>query len=167
MKALTICNPYPQLILCGEKRVENRTWPTKYRGPLYIHAGKNRHWLTEEDSKRFPDMPFGAVVAIANVVDCVPIDRIENGDFDDQYPWLRKHEHANGPWCWILAIVAAIGPWPYRGMQGLFEIRDADLDAVANIVLGISEETSRASGTPERSDRIPPRMEATLTKEGT
>jgi hypothetical protein len=44
-KALTICQPYAELIARGEKVIENRTWPTSYRGPLLIHAGKSREWL--------------------------------------------------------------------------------------------------------------------------
>jgi hypothetical protein len=136
MKALTICNPYPQLILTGEKRVENRTWPTKYRGEMYIHAGKSREWLHADDLRRFPHMPFGAVVAIAEMVECTTIGRIEMGDFDKRYPWLRTHQHAEGPWCWVLDKVTPIGPWPYRGAQGLFEIND--LDEVANRELGIA-----------------------------
>lgn len=40
MKALTISQPYASLIARGEKFVENRRWPTPYRGPLAIHAGK-------------------------------------------------------------------------------------------------------------------------------
>lgn len=34
MKALTIHQPYAELIRRGEKVIENRTWPTSYRGPL-------------------------------------------------------------------------------------------------------------------------------------
>src|SRR3546814_4442712 len=45
MKALTICQPYAELILLGLKRVENRSKPTRHRGPLLIHAGKSRDWL--------------------------------------------------------------------------------------------------------------------------
>jgi hypothetical protein len=139
MKALTICQPYAQLIISGEKRVENRTWPTGYRGPLYIHAGKSRDWLDDIDLRRFPNMPFGAVVGIAELVNCVHIDRIEKGDFDQAYPWLLEHEHTEGPWCWILDKVCAIGPWPWRGAQGLFEIDSDELNRVANKELGIAE----------------------------
>jgi hypothetical protein len=137
MKALTICQPYASLIIRGDKRVENRTWPTSHRGPIYIHAGKSRQWFDDaqliHEFGRMP--PFGAVVGIADLVDCVTLGRIDMGDFDKKYPWLRGHEHANGPWCWILANVVPIGPWPYRGAQGLFEIND--LDEVANRELGI------------------------------
>ena len=44
MKVITICQPYAELILLGEKRVENRTWPTNYRGTIGIHAGKSKAW---------------------------------------------------------------------------------------------------------------------------
>lgn len=38
--ALTLHRPWAELILAAGKDVENRTWSTKYRGPLLIHAGK-------------------------------------------------------------------------------------------------------------------------------
>lgn len=74
MKAITICQPYAELIACGEKRVENRTWPTNHRGMLYIHAGKNRSWLDIEFTKDSYEidrptgiylemMDFGALIA--------------------------------------------------------------------------------------------------------
>jgi hypothetical protein len=138
VKALTICQPYAELIVRAEKRVENRTWPTGYRGPLYIHAGKSRDWLETSDLTRFPWMPFGAVVGTANLIDCIHIERIEKGDFDQKHPWLRTHEHTSGPWCWILANVAAIGPWPWRGAQGLFEIDSDELNRVANKEMNIA-----------------------------
>lgn len=136
MKALTICQPYAEMIVRGDKRVENRTWPTKYRGPLYIHAGKNKQWLDDGDLENFPNMAFGAVIATVNLVDCIHIDAIPSVHLDKKYPWLRNHEHVSGPWCWILDRVTPIGPWPYRGAQGLFEIED--LDRVANGELGVA-----------------------------
>ena len=39
MRKLTIRQPWASLIICGEKDVENRTWTTRYRGELAIHAG--------------------------------------------------------------------------------------------------------------------------------
>lgn len=141
MKALTICQPYAELILRGEKRVENRTWPTSYRGRMYVHAGKSREWWdAETDAKRFPNAAWGAVVAIATLADC-----INHGDlfgphrkWDEKYPWLREHAHTFGPWCWVLTDVTPIGPWPWRGAQGLFEINEAELGRVANRELRVS-----------------------------
>lgn len=114
MKALTICQPYAHLIVAGEKRVENRTWPTSYRGHLAIHAGKSRSWLAPGDEAFYPGMVFGAVVAIARLADCV---RLSNLPAD-----LKGHEHAHGPWCWLLEDVTPFPkPFPARGAQGLWE----------------------------------------------
>lgn len=41
MKAITIRQPWAGLIAVGEKVYETRSWPTKYRGPIAIHAGKS------------------------------------------------------------------------------------------------------------------------------
>ena len=40
-KAITIRQPWAGLIAVGEKIYETRSWPTKYRGPIAIHAGKS------------------------------------------------------------------------------------------------------------------------------
>lgn len=38
MKTITIKNPWAYLICSGEKNIENRTWPTKFRGRVLVHA---------------------------------------------------------------------------------------------------------------------------------
>lgn len=38
--ALSIRQPWAELILRGLKTIELRTWDTAYRGPLWLHAGK-------------------------------------------------------------------------------------------------------------------------------
>lgn len=40
MKALSIKQPWASLIASGIKDIENRTWKTKYRGRIYIHASQ-------------------------------------------------------------------------------------------------------------------------------
>lgn len=157
MKAITICQPYAHLIVGGSKRVENRTWPTRHRGRIYIHAGKSREWLTpftddlgnewqhlDGNTILVKRLAFGAIVAIASLVDCIEKTKIDSGACDEAYPWLRAHPHTHGPWCWILADVTPIGPWPWRGAQGLFDIDEDELDRVANRELGIKEPSTSA-----------------------
>jgi hypothetical protein len=136
VKALTICQPYAELIARGDKRIENRTWPTMYRGPLLIHAGKSREWIDFgydgngrqiDDEYLIPidEMHFGFVVATAKLSNCVKVEAIHDGKYDDIYPWAKTHEHANGPWCFVLDEVKRLPkPIQYRGAQGLFEIPD-------------------------------------------
>ena len=40
MKALPVTQPYATLVALGAKHIETRSWSTRYRGPLAIHAGK-------------------------------------------------------------------------------------------------------------------------------
>ena len=126
MKALTICQPYAHLIVVGDKRVENREWQTRYRGPLLIHAGKSRDWLTTDAA--VPNLVFGAAVGIVDLVDCLHIDTIHDGLHDDRYPWLRGHRHTNGTWCLILDNVRRFEtPLPWKGAQGFWNFPDAML----------------------------------------
>ena len=51
MRALSICQPWAELIARGVKRVENRSWRISekrrlaYRGRMLVHAGKSKDWL--------------------------------------------------------------------------------------------------------------------------
>ncbi len=38
--ALSIRQPWAWLIINGYKDIENRSWPTNYRGTFFIHASK-------------------------------------------------------------------------------------------------------------------------------
>lgn len=126
MKALTICQPWAELIASGAKRVENRTWSTKYRGELAIHAGKSRAFLGDEDDG---DYVFGAVIAVARLVEVVRLDEIAQkidpakglAEQDDKYAWVFGHKYAEGPWCWVLEDVRRVEPVYCTGKQGLWE----------------------------------------------
>lgn len=41
MKALTLWQPWASLMADGHKRVETRSWDSRYRGPIVIHAAKH------------------------------------------------------------------------------------------------------------------------------
>ncbi len=75
MKAITIKQPYASLIAAGIKKYEFRTWKTKYRGELLIHAGKS---IDKKAVKKFKeynlDYPTGCIIAKVNLVDCILID---------------------------------------------------------------------------------------------
>ena len=95
MKALTLINPWAVLVAILAKENETRSWGTRYRGPLAIHAGKG--WrkedrelcreepflsalqqvyaITDPDGADFSFLPRGAVIAIATLVDCRRIAR--------------------------------------------------------------------------------------------
>jgi len=121
MKALTICQPYAELIARGEKLCENRTW---WAGPLellVIHAGKSRRYLNVNDERDYPGMAFGAAVAVAELIGCVTPQAIERKRYS-RYLYLYGHPYVEGPVCWALTNVRALTPIPCRGHQGLWTV---------------------------------------------
>ncbi len=126
MKALTVCQPYARLIVEGTKRVENRSWPTRYRGPLLIHAGKSRRWLDTYDGPVPAGLVFGAILGIVELVACLHWDGYKITKLPQGYHWIAMHEFASGPYCWVLAdAVRFETPIPWRGAQGLWTVSTA------------------------------------------
>ena len=73
MKVLTIKQPWATLIMQGDKRFEFRSWQTKYRGELLIHAGKA---IDKEAMKRLSkylpkELPYGKILGKVKLVDCI------------------------------------------------------------------------------------------------
>jgi hypothetical protein len=72
LKIISIRQPWAHLIVSGSKNIENRVWPTSYRGPVLIHASLNverEAYLSHKlDPKR---LPRGGVIGVAEIVDCV------------------------------------------------------------------------------------------------
>ncbi|TDC30071.1 hypothetical protein E1211_24810 [Micromonospora sp. 15K316] len=83
-RAITVRQPYGQCIAIGRKTVENRGQGTDYRGPVAIHAGKRIQPGGDRDPRVIDlygrdastGMPLGAVVAVANLVDCHQMRRV-------------------------------------------------------------------------------------------
>ena len=102
MKVLTIKQPWATLIMQGYKRFEFRSWQTKYRGDLLIHAGKG---IDKEAIKRLEkylpkELLTGKILGKVTLVDCIKMspefkERLlkENKDiyakssFQENYGW--------------------------------------------------------------------------------
>jgi len=105
MKALSLWQPWASAVAIGSKRIETRSWPTNYRGPIAIHAAK--HLDRDEliyygscwswcgalratgkhmgDGKYLEDLlPFGAVIAIGRLVDCRPTGSFTVQELDEE-----------------------------------------------------------------------------------
>ena len=75
MKTITIKQPFATLIAEGLKEYEFRTWKTKYRGDILIHAGKGIDKKAMERYKHLNlDYPSGKIIAKATLTDCVFVD---------------------------------------------------------------------------------------------
>lgn len=102
MKVLTIKQPWATLIMQGDKRFEFRSWQTKYRGELLIHAGKG---IDKEAIKRLAkylpeELPSGKILGKVELVDCIKMssnfkklllnenkDIYTKSSFSENYGW--------------------------------------------------------------------------------
>lgn len=74
IRVLTIHQPFADEILYGDKWCENRTWETKYRGELFIHANK---WNRYEPAGESPGKGvIGAIIGKVTLADCFPVTSI-------------------------------------------------------------------------------------------
>jgi hypothetical protein len=76
MRAISIRQPWVDLILAGEKDIENRSRRTRHRGPLLVHAGKRLDMSAREELEALgfllPDDPMtGGIVGVVDIVDVV------------------------------------------------------------------------------------------------
>lgn len=75
MKVITVKQPFATLIAEGLKQYEFRTWKSKYRGPLLIHAGLGVDKKAMERYKHLNlEYPTGCIIAVVNMTDCVYVD---------------------------------------------------------------------------------------------
>ncbi|MEZ2226612.1 MAG: ASCH domain-containing protein [Microcoleus sp.] len=120
--AITLHQPWASLVAAGKKHYETRSWPTNYRGPIAIHAGKK----LEQDQSLLgllevplSSIPLGAIVAIAELTDCILMTKefiLKQSSFEQ---YLGCWEE--GRYAWKLENVRAIGPIPATGKQGLWK----------------------------------------------
>lgn len=70
VRALSVRQPWAALILDGAKTVENRTWPTRWRGTLAIHAGARPDPAAAElATTGVGSTPLGAYLGAVELVD--------------------------------------------------------------------------------------------------
>jgi hypothetical protein len=113
IKALSVRQPWADLIIRGIKAVENRSWSTKYRGPLLIHTGQkfdDRCVIQQQAQFNIdPDaLPYGAIVGIVDLDDIVT---------------SHHSQFFTGPYGWVLTNPRRFHrPITLRGRMGLFDV---------------------------------------------
>lgn len=127
MKCITIKQPYASLIANGYKLYEFRTWRTKYRGEIYIHAGLG---VDKEAMKRFEylnlDYPQGEIIAKASIVDCIEItDEVKEMLKEKDkivYQGAINHQGKN-EYGFVLENVEKIKPIKVKGKLSLWDYK--------------------------------------------
>lgn len=113
MKALSVKQPWAWLIVNGRKDIENRTWATKYRGRVLIHASKKVdtgaiHHLTLKLGVALPSFfETGGIVGEAEIANCVTYS---------QSGWFE------GPHGFVMQNAKPLPFMPCLGKLGFFEV---------------------------------------------
>ena len=122
-KVLTIKEPYVTPIALGRKHYETRVWPTKYRGPIYIHTAKTVMPDPIEGCEH--NLPLGFIVIKANLTDCIRMDEdfIEKIKHDpDEYAFGF---YEVGRYAWKLENVEVLStPIKASGKQRIWNCED-------------------------------------------
>lgn len=128
MKAISVKQPWAGLIASGFKRIETRTWSTKYRGPLLIvssqvYADVTEEWVAEHRDlltilvHTYPGLleEKGKALAMVDLVDCVPMKKEH-----EAVALCPVYEFA---WAWRLDGIHRIeNPFSVKGQLGLFDV---------------------------------------------
>ena len=104
MKAISLKQPWANLVANGEKTIETRKWTTKYRGDLVICSSQN------------PKIePYGKALCVVELYD---IKSMTKKDEDKAcckvYP---------GAYSWYLRNLRKIKPMPVKGSLGVYNIK--------------------------------------------
>ena len=122
--AISIRQPWAWLIIHAAKDIENRNWPTRFRGNVLIHAAKGMtraeyeeaydFVMCEVDSKicmpTFDSLPRGGIVGRMRISDCVT---------ESPSPWFC------GPYGFVIEAATSLPFHPCKGALGFFQSEHA------------------------------------------
>ena len=131
-KALSIRQPWAWLIVNGHKDIENRSWATRFRGPVLIHASKGMTRTEYDDCMhfavrgagvreyfpRFEDLQRGGIVGMAEITASVPPER------------RTSHWHMDGCHGFALRGAQTLPFTPLAGRLGFFDVPADVLDRI-------------------------------------
>jgi activating signal cointegrator 1 len=139
IRVLSLHQPWAACMAAGLKKIETRSWGTKYRGLVAIHAARKWDASLARATSAFPipvkevlnhrwwmpgfgwEFPLGRIVALADLVDCIPT----SPPTSKLRALINETEYALGNfepdrWAWVFEDVDPVTPSiPYVGGQGL------------------------------------------------
>lgn len=152
MRGLSLTQPWATLVAVGAKEVETRSWSTKYRGPVAIHASANfpvacrtlcfnRYYADALQaagysltcrSYREVSLPCGVILATANLVEVYQTEQIAHQLGANERAF---GDYAPGRYAWFLERVIRLKkPIPYKGALGLWNVPDQVREQIATAI---------------------------------
>jgi activating signal cointegrator 1 len=127
MKALTLWQPWASLVAMGVKKIETRSWTTKYRGPIAIHSarrfppdwlGASRHsqafqselrsvfstTLQCQMERKVYELPRGCILCTVILLGIERTEDVRDG-LDDRERVFGNYEDGRYAWHFELSLV--------------------------------------------------------------
>jgi hypothetical protein len=108
VRGLSVGGPFAWRLASGKKEIELRSWATKYRGLILIHAssGSGYEELFEHFGLSRKNCPKFALIGAARLVDCVRYDSEQKWEADrDRHCWVGEETY--------LEVLSQYGGYPY------------------------------------------------------
>ena len=125
MRTLSFTQHWATLVVTGAKQIETRSWSTRYRGPLYIHAAKGFPAYAKEFAREvygnpavLPYLPLGAIVGSAYLLEVVHVEDLLALSVQE----AKYGDYSPGRFAWMLSNIEQFEPIPWKGALGLFEV---------------------------------------------
>lgn len=145
MKVLSLLQPWATLFVRGTKVFETRSWPTQYRGPLFVHASgfankKMANGMSPEliclepvfkDHIKMSDMVFGKIIGMVNIAAVLRTEDIK--------PHLSEQEIAFGdysPGRWAWQCYDHVSFLKGTSLKGQLGVRDCPVETFCSLCDG-------------------------------
>lgn len=121
MKAISVKQPFASWLLDGTKHSEHRTWATKFRGEVAIHASQKPddefmfEWGINKDH-----FLYGAIIGVLEIYDCVDL--------------------GNGIFAWKVRNPRIIPPIPAKGALSFWDVEQGIIDKILGDLKGGTNE---------------------------
>lgn len=112
MKALSLKQPWAELLIQGKKKIEIRKWNTSFRGKFLVHASKNPD---KEALERFnmKGLSYGVIIGTAELKDVKKYNDEEEFQKDKD---SHLADSSFGLYGFIIENPKRIKPVEYKGM---------------------------------------------------
>lgn len=139
MKVLSLLQPWATLVVIGAKKIETRSWGTKFRGDILIHASKKMTNLQKDLCKSEPfaialkdieELKLGGIIGKVKIVAILTTEVIQKCPvipYPDEQWIYNDHEeyfgdYSPGRYGWMLSSPVQFTHFiPVNGSLGLWD----------------------------------------------
>ena len=121
MKALSLKQPWAELVVSGKKTIELRSWNTKFRGEFLVHASKQTKQKRMAEYG-FKELPQGFIVGKVTLLDVKKYKNKEELEADANKHCAGKEWWSEKTYGFILENPQRIKPIHLKGSLNFFEV---------------------------------------------